>query len=127
MPKAPERHARPQVGSPKRHEVVKKHRAKEHRAHSRARGYSRRWERFRLAFLSEHPLCEFCEAQGKIVPATVCDHDIPHEHDPDVFWDNTFTALCDSCHSGDKQRMERRYSGEALLVAIAAKKRHTAM
>lgn len=69
-----------------------------------------------------NPLCEFCLARGHTASATVCDHDIPHEQDPALFWDNTFTALCKWDHDSTKQRMERRFKGDALLRAIAKAK-----
>lgn len=61
-------------------------------------------------------------AKGDTVEAKVCDHDLPHERDPQLFWNNTFTALCTRCHSSVKQRMERRYSGDALLERVAKQK-----
>ena len=36
-----------------------------------ARGYDARWRKARALFLKQHPLCAFCQAEGKIVPATV--------------------------------------------------------
>ena len=36
-----------------------------------ARGYDARWREARALFLKKHPLCAFCQAEGKIVPATV--------------------------------------------------------
>lgn len=43
-----------------------------------ARGYDSRWRKARALFLKQHPLCAFCQAEGKVVPATVVDHIIPH-------------------------------------------------
>ena len=42
------------------------------------RGYGSRWRRARAAFLALHPLCASCRAQGRVVPATVVDHVVPH-------------------------------------------------
>ena len=39
-----------------------------------ARGYDSRWRKARALFLKQHPLCAFCLAEGKVVPATVVDH-----------------------------------------------------
>ena len=33
-----------------------------------ARGYDARWREARALFLKQHPLCAFCQAEGKIVP-----------------------------------------------------------
>lgn len=106
-----------------RHHKPKLPEKPEKRGHARARGYSRRWEKFRRTFLSANPLCEFCKGAGRITPATVVDHDLPHEHDPALFWDNSFTALCSSCHSGTKQRLEARLRGQALLAEVRRLKR----
>ena len=54
-----------------------------------ARGYDTRWREARAIFLKQHPLCAFCQAEGKIVPATVVDHIIPHRGDQRLFWDQT--------------------------------------
>ena len=45
----------------------------------------------------------YCLADGRVVPATVLDHDQPREGDPDLFWRNTFTSLCKRHHDGEKQ------------------------
>ena len=120
MPPAPKQHRRTQ--RPEAHKPVRTHKAKERRASSSARGYNRKWEEFRKAFLYRNPLCEYCSRPQRIVPATVCDHDLPHEQDPHLFWHNTYTALCTACHSGAKQSAERRYRGEALLAWVARQK-----
>lgn len=116
MPPAPKQHTRTQ--RPEAHKPIRAHKAKESRASSSARGYNRKWEAFRKAFLYRNPLCEYCSTPERIVPATVCDHDLPHEHDPHLFWNNTYTALCASCHNSTKQRLELKYEGIALLRAI---------
>ena len=51
------------------------------------RRYDARWREARALFLKQHPLCAFCQAEGKIVPATVVDHIIPHRGDQRLFWD----------------------------------------
>lgn len=64
-----------------------------------ARGYDTRWREARAIFLKQHPLCAFCLAEGKIVPATVVDHIIPHRGDQRLFWDQTnWESLCKECH-----------------------------
>ena len=40
------------------------------------------------------------EEQGKLTPATVVDHIIPHRGDKKLFWDErNWQALCESCHN----------------------------
>ena len=64
-----------------------------------ARGYNAEWRRARKAFLQKHPLCAECGKAGKLTPATVVDHIIPHRGDKRLFWDeNNWQPLCKSCH-----------------------------
>lgn len=116
MPQAPKQHSLASVGA--KHSVARRHRPKERRGSARERGYTTRWDKFSKAFLAANPLCEFCLAQGRITPATVTDHDVPHKGDMHLFWNNTFTALCTRHHSVTKQSLEARYTGEALEAAI---------
>lgn len=113
-------HKRNSVGKP--HKRSTRHKPREARGNSSSRGYNYRWEQFRRSFLQRNPLCEYCLARGRVEPATVCDHDLPHEHDPDLFWNNTFTALCKWDHDSTKQRMELQHRGDDLLRAIKVAK-----
>lgn len=64
------------------------------------RGYDARWRKARLAFLRANPLCLQCEGYGRIVPATVVDHVVPHCGDRVLFWDqDNWQPLCARCHS----------------------------
>jgi len=69
------------------------------RDRSRQRLYDRRWQKFRAAFLAEHPWCVSCERIGIMTPAEHVDHVTPHKGDPKMFWEGPFQALCASCHS----------------------------
>ncbi len=70
------------------------------RGGSAERGYDARWRKARLLYLKQHPLCTACQAEGKIVPATVVDHIIPHRGDQQLFWDQgNWQALCDRHHN----------------------------
>lgn len=72
----------------------------QHRPSAHARGYDARWRRYRLTYLSEHPLCVHCFERGDVVPATDVDHKQPHGGDYDLFWDpDNHQALCKPCHS----------------------------
>jgi len=57
------------------------------RGSARERGYTRKWERARKAYLAEHPLCVECEKQGDVTPATDVDHIVKHDGNPVLFWD----------------------------------------
>lgn len=69
------------------------------------------WKRIRAEQLKRQPLCFMCERRGLITPATVCDHIEPHRGDINRFLGGPFQSLCASCHSRDKQIIER--GGEA--------------
>ena len=63
------------------------------------RGYDSRWVKARKAFLARNPLCAYCEKAGRLVPATVVDHIIPHRGDKALFWDvSNWQPLCKMCH-----------------------------
>lgn len=72
------------------------------------RGYGAKWQRYRAAYLSKHPLCVMCEQQGMVRAASVVDHITPHRGDQRLFWEpGNHQALCKACHDGDKQRQEQ--------------------
>lgn len=63
------------------------------------RGYGSRWQKARLRYLRQHPLCVKCMEEGRLTPATVVDHIQPHKGDPVLFWDESnWQALCKPCH-----------------------------
>lgn len=75
---------------------------------STQRGYGYKWQQYRIRFLFAHPLCVYCEREGKTTAATVVDHIKPHEGDMKLFWNpENHQSLCASCHSSVKQREER--------------------
>lgn len=74
------------------------------------RGYGSRWQRARATFLSrsENVLCRMCQADGRVTPATVVDHVIPHGGSQTLFWDsNNWQPLCKRHHDSAKQRIEK--------------------
>ena len=64
--------------------------------HSQTYGY--RWRKIRDLYISRHPLCELCEAAGRLTPAAVVHHKIPVDQGGSHHEDN-LQALCKSCHS----------------------------
>ena len=75
---------------------------------STQRGYGSRWQRARLAYLQQHPLCVQCQNAGRITPADVVDHIIPHRGDKELFWDSSnWQPLCKKCHD-TKTREENK-------------------
>jgi 5-methylcytosine-specific restriction protein A len=72
------------------------------------RGYGPRWRRARAAYLRRHPLCVSCAAAGRLEPATVVDHVVPHRGDPGLFWNpGNWAALCKRCHNRKTAREGR--------------------
>jgi 5-methylcytosine-specific restriction protein A len=73
-----------------------------------ARGYGRRWQKARLTYLANHPLCCQCERRGLVVASTVVDHVTPHHGDQQLFWDSSnWQALCSTCHDSWKKALEQ--------------------
>ena len=69
--------------------------------------YGARWRRSRELFLVEHPLCVYCQRQGRVAPATVVDHIVPHKGDLTLFWDrDNWQPLCKRCHDAVKAKEE---------------------
>tara|TARA_R110002051_G_scaffold103380_1_gene175161 strand:+ start:500 stop:865 length:366 start_codon:yes stop_codon:yes gene_type:complete len=92
---------------------------------SAAKGYDYRWQKARVAWLTEHPICVECKKQGRVTPASVVDHKVPHRLGKalesgckeliaaarKLFWDRkNWQSLCKHCHDSYKQRVEK--SGE---------------
>jgi 5-methylcytosine-specific restriction protein A len=78
------------------------------RANANVRGYNAAWHKSRRQFLGQHPLCVVCESEGRIEPATVVDHIIPHKGDWRVFWDESnWQSLCEHHHNQKTAREGR--------------------
>jgi 5-methylcytosine-specific restriction protein A len=72
------------------------------------RGYGSRWRRARAAYLARHPLCVPCRVAGRLAPATVVDHVVPHHGDQRLFWDESnWQSQCKPCHDGKTAREGR--------------------
>ena len=64
------------------------------------RGYDRKWREARAAYLRRHPLCVACQEEGRLTPATVVDHVLPHRGNQRLFWDvNNWQSLCERHHN----------------------------
>lgn len=69
------------------------------------RGYDHAWRKMRRLFLMANPLCVICQAQGRVTPANVVDHIIPHRGDRERFDDpDNLQALCKPCHDRKTQQ-----------------------
>lgn len=81
---------------------------------SAQRGYGYKWQKARATYLKTHPLCVMCQAEGRVEPATVVDHIVPHEGDQDLFWnDSNWQPLCERHHNTVKAEQEGRHKARA--------------
>jgi len=88
------------------------------RGSATGRGYNRQWSNAARVYRAEHPLCEYCELDGRVVTASLVDHLYPHRGDRRIFWlSKLWVASCTECHSVWKQQLERR--GTAALDILA--------
>jgi 5-methylcytosine-specific restriction endonuclease McrA len=79
----------------------------ERRGSAASRGYGHKWRKAREGFLRKHPLCVMCQRRGRVTPAVVVDHVIPHRGDMTLFWDrDNWQPLCKPHHDIDKARIE---------------------
>lgn len=67
------------------------------------------WYRLRWHQLQSEPLCKYCQATGRLTPATVVDHVRPHKGDSQLFHDpDNLSSLCKTCHDKAKAILESR-------------------
>ena len=73
---------------------------------------SRRWVRYRKAFLAKNPLCMRCLPKGLIGAATIVHHKIERLDDPTLAWAwSNFEALCSPCHTAHHKRQVNSHGG----------------
>lgn len=76
---------------------------------SHLQSYGRQWRQERAKFLQQHPLCVYCQKNGKLSFANVVDHIIPHKGDDRLFWDKSnWQPLCKHCHDSTKAKEEKQ-------------------
>jgi HNH endonuclease len=74
-----------------------------------AHPYTAHWNKLSRDWRRQHPLCQHCMDEGRVVAAYAVDHKVPHKGDPAIMYDlNNLQSLCESCHNAWKQRIERR-------------------
>lgn len=68
----------------------------------------RRWQRARLEFLAQYPLCRHCERDDhRITPSAVVDHVLPIATHPELAWEESnWQALCKRHHDSWKKQQE---------------------
>src|SRR5262245_11306583 len=57
------------------------------------------WARRRAHQLMIEPLCRLCLEAGRVTPATVADHVVPHRGDFTAFRLGQLRSLCADCHN----------------------------
>jgi 5-methylcytosine-specific restriction protein A len=87
------------------------------------RGYDNNWRKFRLQYLSKHPLCADCEEEGKVTPATEVHHEKPILEYPELkYAECNLKGLCE-CHHAKrgagfwKSRELRRLAKDITLIS----------
>lgn len=58
----------------------------------------RRWRRRARMHKQQHPLCERCEAEGRVMPAEVSHHLIEHKGQMHAFDNSPLQSLCREHH-----------------------------
>lgn len=82
-----------------KHKRTDRQRHDRERGSAASRGYDSRWRKAREGFLRKHPTCAHCELEGRVVPATIVDHNEPHRGNRKLFWDRTnWQPLCKMHH-----------------------------
>jgi 5-methylcytosine-specific restriction protein A len=84
-----------------------KKRYPKHKLTTAERGYDSKWKRLSERYRSENPLCEACQNDGKVEPATEVHHIIPAKQSEyhRLNRDNLM-ALCSKCHA-EIERIKR--------------------
>ena len=88
-------------GNSCQHKQAQQRQADRRRPSAARRGYGRRWQEARDAYLRAHPLCAECKRQGKVVTATCVDHIVPVSgpDDPKFWARSNWQSLCTPDHS----------------------------
>ena len=62
------------------------------------RRYGRVWKRIRDAYVQQHPVCELCQQDGRLVPTAEMHHKTPLAEGAPHARENLI-ALCKACHA----------------------------
>jgi 5-methylcytosine-specific restriction protein A len=80
-------------------EIERRRLAAASRGTRQQRGYTDAWLRYSRNRLRSYPWCVQHEQLGRLVPAAVTDHIVPHRGDAQLFWDESnHQSLCKRCH-----------------------------
>lgn len=79
---------------------------------TKARGYGGRWPKVSKLYRKLHPLCEHCEAEGRVTAGELVDHIIPVRAGGARLAFGNLQTLCRPCH-GKKTEKDRELYPEA--------------
>jgi len=91
------------------------------RASAAARGYNRRWRRFRLSVLAARPMCEQCQHEGRgPIAGTTLHHRVPLKERPDLKYDAAnILVVCGRCHAKIERSEGKIELPEPIVTASA--------
>lgn len=81
--------------------------AQERRREVDTRYNTTRWRKVRALYISAHPFCVMCQADGKVVQATVVDHIVPARKGGDFWSEENYQSLCNKCHASKSGKEAR--------------------
>lgn len=81
--------------------------------------FTNTWKRMRKQYISEHPLCCRCEELGLVVLATLVDHIVEIEDNPELKDDySNLQSMCHACHNVKTGEAARERKKNAVLKGI---------
>lgn len=69
-----------------------------HRGYKASERYGSSWRRIRSEYVKAHPLCEMCQADGRLTPVALVHHKTPLDEGGTNDFSNLM-SLCKSCHN----------------------------
>lgn len=103
--------SKPKVFNPRGSAQQRQQAYERERGSARDRGYDARWDRAAAAFKVRHPLCVGCMAVGRVEPAFLIDHIIPHKGNQVLLWDEgNWQSACEWHGNAIKQQLERLWT-----------------
>jgi 5-methylcytosine-specific restriction protein A len=96
-------------------------RTDEQRGTAAERGYNSRWRKATATWRSHDPqrnLCAECLKSGRLTPARITDHVVPHKGSQSLFWDTSnWQTLCRTHHAEKTAREDGGFGNKRATVA----------
>jgi 5-methylcytosine-specific restriction protein A len=73
--------------------------ADKQRGSAYSRGYNSAWQKFRVLYLRDHPLCRECYKANRLTPATEIHHIVELVNGGSKYDESNLMELCHSCHA----------------------------